>query len=138
MATRKHSLVARGEEQRWLDAALEGRLLYQQCTACGAVPSYLRAVCPTCWSEALVDKVSSGRGEVYSFTTQHRAGAPVFKDDIPYTLVLVDLDEGFRVLADLRECPAAILAVGLRVQLSTEPAGSFQLPGFRPSVGSAA
>ena len=94
MTTAKPAPFPRGEEQGWFDAAREGRLLYQQCADCGAVHAYPRAVCPSCWSSAPVDKASFGRGVVYSFTTQYRPGGPGFAGDVPYTLVLVDLEEG--------------------------------------------
>jgi uncharacterized protein len=124
----------RGEEQSWFDAARNGHLLYQQCAVCGGVPSYLRALCPVCWSSALVEKASAGRGVVYSFTIQYRPGGPGFADDVPYTLVLVDLEEGFRVLADLRDCPPQSLAVGLPVKVFfDEAAPDLVLPRFRPA-----
>jgi hypothetical protein len=130
--------VPRGEEQRWFDAAREGRLTYQQCSDCGGVPSYPRALCPFCWSGALVEKASAGHGVVHSHTTQYRPGAPGFADDVPYTLVLVDLEEGFRVLADLRDCPAGSLGVGLPVDVLFDEADSgLVLPRFRPAQESA-
>src|SRR3712207_8297104 len=46
----------------------------------------------------------SGRGVVHTFTTQYRPGHPAFAGKVPYTAVLVDLDEGVRVLADLVDC----------------------------------
>jgi uncharacterized protein len=124
----------RGEEQSWFDKARDGRLVYQQCADCGAVPFYPRAVCPSCWSSALVEKTSAGHGAVHSFTTQYRPGGPGFADDVPYTLVLVDLDEGFRVLADLRDFPVESLAVGLPVEVFFDEAGpGLVLPRFRPA-----
>jgi uncharacterized OB-fold protein len=124
----------RGEEQGWFDAARDGRLLYQQCADCGAVPSYPRAACPSCWSSALAEKTSAGRGVVHSFTTQHRPGGRGFAADVPYTLVLVDLDEGFRVLADLRDGPQGTVAVGLPVEaIFEEAAPGLALPRFRPA-----
>jgi hypothetical protein len=98
------------------------------------VPGYPRAACPSCGSEKLEEKTSAGRGVVHSFTTQYRSGGPGFKDDVPYTLVLVDLDEGFRALADLRDFAAESLAIGLRVEVFFDEAGpDLVLPRFRPS-----
>jgi len=124
----------RGEEQAWFDAASEGRLAYQQCADCGAVPTYPRAVCPSCWSSALVNKTSLGRGIVYSFTTQYRPGGAEFADDIPYTLVLVDLEEGFRALGDLRACRPESVIVGLPVEVFFDAASPGPvLARFRPA-----
>ena len=82
---------------------------------------------------------SAGRGTIYSFTTQYRPGAPGFADDVPYTLVLIDLDEGFRVLADLRDCPEGSLAIGLRVRaIFDEVTADLTVPRFvlLPQTGS--
>lgn len=105
--------------------------MYQRCGDCGAVPSYPRAICPTCWSSNLQEETSAGQGTVYSFTVQHRAGASGFESDVPYTLVLVDLDEGFRVLADLH-CAVDSVGVGLEVQVYFDDAVP-ALPRFRPT-----
>jgi uncharacterized protein len=138
MAITGSAYFPRGEEQAWFDAAREGRLAYQQCADCGAVPAYPRAVCPTCWSSALVNKVSAGRGIVYSFTTQYRPGGAEFADDVPYTLVLVDLEEGFRLLADLRDGRPDSVTVGMPVEAFFDEAGpGLVLPRFR-AAGEAA
>jgi len=139
MASAKPIPFLRGEERAWFDAARESRLMFQQCESCGAVPNYPRSVCPTCWSPALQERTSAGHGIVYSFTTQYRPGAPGFADEVPYTLALVELDEGFRVLADLRDCPDEDLAVGLPVRaIFDEVSPNFTLPRFVPSNGEAA
>ncbi|WP_279509928.1 OB-fold domain-containing protein [Actinomadura sp. 7K507] len=92
-------------------------------------------MCPSCWSTALVNRTSSGRGVIHTFTVQHRPGAAGFADEVPYTLVLVDLDEGVRVLADLRDYEEGALAVGMRVKARFEPGpGNVVLPRFRPAA----
>lgn len=129
----------RGEERKWFDAAREQRLLYQQCADCGAIPSYPRAICPACWSPTLDEKSSRGRGTVYSFTVQYRPGAPAFAEDVPYTLVLVDLEEGFRMLADLRGADPETVAIGLPVEIFFDQIDAETvLPRFRPSIGTEA
>jgi len=89
----------RGEEQRWFDAAADGRLVYWRCDACGHIPSYPRAQCPECWSTDLRELESAGQGEIYSFTVQYRPGATGFADEVPYAVALVTMTEGYRVLA---------------------------------------
>lgn len=106
----------RGEEKAWFTAADQGRLIYQQCAKCWRVPTYTRAMCPYCWSSSLEVKTASGNGVVHTFTVQFRAGGPGFDEDVPYTLVLVDLEEGGRVLADLRGAERDVVRVGLPVE----------------------
>ncbi len=94
-------ITPRGEEKVFYDRLREHELVFHRCDGCSSVVFPLRTVCPHCSSESLSIEVSRGAGVVYSFTTQHRAAHPFFADDVPTTLVLVDLDEGFRVFANL-------------------------------------
>jgi hypothetical protein len=51
-----------------------------------------------------------------------------------YLLCLVDLAEGVRVAANLRDCALADASIGMAVELFFEPgANGFQLPQFRPA-----
>jgi uncharacterized OB-fold protein len=127
--------TARGEERVWFEAARERRLVHQRCDDCGAHVFYLRTVCPSCWSERLSLRDSSGRGVVHTFTTQHRPGHPAFADRVPYTVVLVDLEEGPRMLADLVGCPPEDVHVGLPVEVVFDDVSDdLTLPRFRPAA----
>jgi uncharacterized OB-fold protein len=80
----------------------EGRLLIQKCTACGRLRHYPRPVCDACFSMQFDWIEASGRGTIHSWTRTHHAFLPVFKPDLPYVLVTVDLEEGPRMNARLR------------------------------------
>ncbi|MFI5593029.1 Zn-ribbon domain-containing OB-fold protein [Amycolatopsis sp. NPDC051758] len=120
----------RGEERVYFDAAAENRLTYQTCDRCGSTVFYLRAVCPHCGGESLRLRDSAGRGTVYSYTVQHRASHPYFADRSPMTLALVDLDEGFRLLATLDDVDD--VTVGMPVEAVFRPQDELTLPYFRP------
>lgn len=67
---------------------------YQRCEDCGSAIHPRRVACPVCGSRRLADARSAGRGVVYSTTTVHaREGS--------HNIVLVDLDEGFRVMGEV-------------------------------------
>jgi uncharacterized OB-fold protein len=80
----------------------EGRLLIQKCIACGSLRHYPRPVCDACFSMQFDWIEASGRGNIHSWTRTHHAFLPVFKPDLPYVLVTVDLEEGPRMNARLR------------------------------------
>ncbi len=111
--------TARGEEAVYYEALADGRLLYQVCADCASAIWYPRSVCPVCGSPRLDWQESTRRGVVYSFTTIHRAGHAARNDDVPYTVGLVDLDEGIRVLGNL-SADLATDAIGRRVLASTD------------------
>lgn len=76
-----------------------GELRYQQCTACGSPQTLARYACRQCGSDQLDWLTSVGTGRVYACTVVTRAPSDEFRALAPYTLVLVDLAEGFRLMA---------------------------------------
>lgn len=97
------------------EAAAEGRLLIQQCPACGRCQFYPRALCTACaaapvWIEA------SGRGRVHTYTVVRQYGAAPFRDELPYVVAVIDLDEGVRMLAGLTGCAPDAVQVGMPVE----------------------
>ncbi|CAN5356426.1 OB-fold domain-containing protein [soil metagenome] len=113
---------ARGEEKAFFaDARAEHRLPYYRCTSCQRLYSRPHERCTACGSTAVGRLWSTGSGTVYSLTEVHRAGHPWFADQVPYTVAIVDLDEGFRCLADLVLPPYAEPAfIGQRVTAQFE------------------
>lgn len=116
------------------EGARQGRLLLQRCGACGKVRHYPQLLCGHCQSDAVEWIPSSHRGAVHSWTVAHHAFHPAFAEGLPYTLVLVDMDEGVRVLGRYRgDTP---LALGLPLSLAFEPdAQDTPVPVFRPARG---
>jgi uncharacterized OB-fold protein len=111
-------------EHFWQGCA-EGVLRYQRCPACGAVQFYPRPFCVRCgntpgWA------VSDGLGTIYAATRVSRAPTPDFAALAPYDILLVDLDEGFRMMA--HGVPG--LAIGERVRLGFRRQGERALPCF--------
>lgn len=80
----------------------EGRLSLPKCERCETIFYYPRLACPSCGSRELRWIDASGRGTIFSHTTVHTSfyGAE-WEDDIPYTVLLVDLEEGPRMLSRL-------------------------------------
>lgn len=95
--------------QQWLQ---EGRLAYQRCGSCTSAVFPPRVLCPVCSSGALVWETSAGGGSVYSASTLSPRNAD------PYTVVLVDLDEGFRVMSVVTGAAAPL---GHRVHVAARP-----------------
>ena len=90
-------------------------LRYRRCRACDHAQVGSGPFCRRCGAADLQEAVAGGGGRVASLTTVHRAPSEAFRAWVPYTLLLVDADEGFRVLARARD--ARGLAIGARVRL---------------------
>lgn len=83
------------------DAAKENRLVVQQCDDCTHTfypPSH---VCPTCLSSNLSWRQCSGRGTLEGWIDMHRAYWDGFRDDLPYRVCLVKLEEGPLLVSNL-------------------------------------
>ncbi|HZZ50125.1 MAG TPA: Zn-ribbon domain-containing OB-fold protein [Pseudonocardia sp.] len=109
--------------------AQRGELVVQKCSDCGHLRHYPQALCPRCHSFAHEHVTASGHGTVHSWTVSHHAFAPEFRDELPYTLVTVDMAEGVRVLGRLLgDTPPRI---GLPVAIRFEPtSGERPIPAF--------
>jgi uncharacterized protein len=69
--------------------------------------------CPNCGSFTWSLEPTSGLGEVYSYTVVHRSPFP--DRDVPYVIAIVDLDEGWSMLANVVGIPHSQVHIGLRV-----------------------
>jgi len=94
-----------------------GRLGFQRCSGCGAAVFFPRVVCPACGGADLAWETSSGRGVVYATTAVYR------RDADPYNVVLVDLEEGFRMMSRVEGVPAERVEIGTRVKLQVDREG---------------
>jgi len=108
------------ETQPYWDGLKAGRLRLQRCADCGRVRHYPRPVCDACYSMNVGWIDASGRGTVHSWTITHYAFHPGFKEDLPYTLLTVDLEEGVRMNAQARGIDTTALRVGLPVRVGFE------------------
>jgi uncharacterized OB-fold protein len=109
-----------------------GELLLQHCRDCGYVQFYQRALCGRCLGAGLEHRPASGRGTIYSFSTVYRPPSPEFKDDVPYTVVLVELAEGPRMISTLVDAPPETVGLGQAVEVVFDTiAPEVALPRFR-------
>jgi uncharacterized OB-fold protein len=125
------------ETRPFWDGCRQGELRYQQCRGCGRVQFYPRALCAGCGETSLEWRRSRGEGRIHTVTVVYRAPSPAFRGDVPYALALVDLDEGFRMMANVLGPDPERLAIGDRVRVVFERRGDVALPQFERSPGPA-
>ena len=95
---RKPPVTPTALSQTYWDGVACGELRLQACGSCGALRHYPRLLCDRCYSDSVRWVKASGRGRIHSWTIAHHPYHPAFVTEVPYTLVLVDLDEGPRAL----------------------------------------
>ncbi len=95
----------------------DGRLMGSRCRSCGHLTFPPRADCPECMSPDFELAEYSGRGTVWTWT-RIDAAPTGFERDAPYTCVVVELEEGGRLLAWSGETLAhEDLEIGMPVQV---------------------
>lgn len=131
MTEKPRPLIDDDTRAYWAGLA-RGELLLQHCRDCGHVQFYQRAFCGRCLSANIERRPASGRGSIYSFSTVHRPPSAEFKDDVPYTVVLVELAEGPRMISTLVDTPPATVGIGQPVEIVYERASpEITFPRFR-------
>ena len=73
---------------------------------------------------------SAGEGRIYSFVVFHRVYHPAFEQDVPYTVAIVELDEGVRVLANIVGTSADDVRCDVLVRVVFEERGDQTIPQF--------
>jgi hypothetical protein len=116
------------DTQPFWDACNEDRLIVQTCRACGHSQFYPRALCVKCEGRDLDWRDAKLKGTVHTFTVVHRAPSPAFKEDAPYVLALIDLDDGFRMMMNIVDTPHDAITIGMPVRIVFEDRDGRKLP----------
>jgi uncharacterized protein len=92
-----------------------GHITLRRCHECGHAHLPPMPSCPNCGrSGTLSDTASTGRGRIYSWVVAHYPFDEAQKDEVPFVIGAIDLEEGVRVFgriwhvdldADLSELP---------------------------------
>lgn len=117
-------------DARYFGRLAEGAFEIPQCEACGRLHFFPRVCCPHCGAEALRWVAPSGRGTVYSSTVVRRA-------DGDYTVCLIDLEEGPRLMSRVVGMPVDDVRIGLPVQARVDQLAEGPLLVFTPLEGTA-
>ncbi|HVM66326.1 MAG TPA: zinc ribbon domain-containing protein, partial [Acidimicrobiales bacterium] len=94
--------VTDADNRFFWDGVRDGRLLIQRCSGCGAVRHPPGPMCPRCQSLDWEAIEASGRGTIHSWVLSHHPTEP---DAEPRVVVLVDLEEGVRMVGNLTGTP---------------------------------
>ena len=108
-------------------------LRFQRCKTCGHVRWPASFICPICYSREMQWIVARGKGKVYSFVVYHVAYDPGFKNDLPYVVADVELEEGPRLLTNIVGYRPDEVKCERPVEGTWEDVtAEFRLPKFKP------
>lgn len=101
----------------------------EKCTACGRAQNPRRHACLHCGGTAFVTRPCRLAGTIFAVTAVFRAPSPSFEQLLPYVLVLVDLEDGVRIMGH----GSHGLAIGDHVIAESFSHGGASLIRFRPA-----
>ena len=108
------------------------QLVLQRCLGCKAFRHHPRPMCPDCHSLEFEWAPVCGRGSVYTFAIVTQPLHPHWADDVPYNVVLVELEEGVRIVSNLVDCPHEAIHIGMTVTVAFEDVSDeISLPVFK-------
>jgi uncharacterized OB-fold protein len=117
-----------GPEHSYKEKLAQGRFEIQKCAGCSRHVFYPRVVCPHCGADTLGWVAASGAGVVYSTTVVRRK--PEAGGD--YSVVLVDLAEGPRMMSRVAGIEPGAVKIGMKVKARIAKEGDAPLVEFTP------
>lgn len=106
-------------------------LLYRTCAKCGRIHHPAGPMCPKCHGLEWNTHPCKGLGTIYSFTIGYYPQFPGLS--YPNPIVLVELDEGWRLVANLRGVDPDEIRIGQRVRAAfVDVDDTFSVPVFEP------
>ncbi len=98
------------------DALKQHELKLLRCDSCGELRYYPFRSCPVCGHDKATWTPLSGRGTVWTKTIFHQVYFPGFRDEVPYNVVMIALDEGPRLYSNVVGTPNDEIRIGDRVE----------------------
>lgn len=126
-------MVNRDSEFFW-EGTRKGELRIQRCGACDRLRHPPGPMCPSCGATQPDYVVARGTGSVFSYVVHRHP--PVPGKQLPILLVLVELDEGVRMVGELLDAREEEVEIGMPVEVSMiRVDDDLTLPAWRPVTG---
>jgi len=128
--------VVSPETKFFWDGLSAGQLRIQSCAVCGTLRHPPGPMCPACGGFQAITAdsgyvVAAGTGTVFSYVVHHHP--PVPGKRLPLVIALVELDEGVRVLGEMRHVRPDQVGIGLPVRIEyLRIDKDLTIPAWRP------
>jgi hypothetical protein len=96
-------------------AASEGKLLIQRGKKTGKLIMYPKKYSPHDYTEEIEWIEASGKGTIYSYSIVHANAPTAFKDELPFVVAIVELEEGVRMCTNIVDTPFEKISIGSEV-----------------------
>jgi uncharacterized OB-fold protein len=113
------------------DGVADRTLLLRRCSGCGELQHPPTPMCGNCHSLEWETQKATGRGTVYSWIVSKHPSQP--DEQPPRIVVLVELDEGVRLVSNLVDIDPADVRNDMAVEVTfVEQGDDVVLPQFKP------
>jgi len=113
------------------DAANDNKLMVQYSIETKEYFLYSKQLTNAAGSKNIEWRQVSGKGKIYSFTIVYAPAGPAFKDDTPYIVASIELDEGARIISNLLTDDIEKVSIGDYVKVVFEKqTDGFIIPKF--------
>jgi len=130
---RKPLPIPNEDTKEYWEGAKRHELTIQRCKNCGTYRFPPKALCHNCLSMETEWEKVSGRGKLYTFTIFHQVYGPEWKEEVPYNVAVVELDEGPRMISNIVNCKNEDLRIGMELEVVFEDVTQdITLPKFKP------
>lgn len=104
------------EPRYWREIPQRYRLEAVRCKECGKIHFPPRLVCASCGGRKFEKHILSNKGKVITYTIIRVPPAP-FKDQSPYAVGIVELEDGVKLTAQITDCSFEDVKVGQEVRI---------------------
>ena len=119
----------------WEALKRDATLTFQRCSACHHAWLPARAQCPNCLGDDWRREPAQGGATLVSWVVYRHAYHPAFEARLPYTVAVVQLDEGPRMISNIVQADPAALRIEQRLQLTIEDESGTAVARFAPLQG---
>lgn len=123
--------------QHQVDRARQGELALQQCSTDSTIWYPPSTHCPTCLGADFTWATASGRATLWSWVRIHQPYLKAFRDEVPYLVAYVQLEEGPTLITTLVDTDDHELTIDQPLELTFDAYGADEIPMpvFRPAPG---
>ncbi|TDF64509.1 Zn-ribbon domain-containing OB-fold protein [Cupriavidus sp. L7L] len=114
-AAARHGAQPESPEKAFLDALRGGTAKVQQCDGCGHRFFFPRTHCPHCRSDRYTWVAMGSAGTIYSYSEIPAQGERPGRN-----VILVDMEDGFRMMSTCPACGPGALRIGMPVRAAVD------------------
>lgn len=122
-----------GLSRPFWDSLKQGILTFQRCSSCGYAWLPARSECPLCLGDAWQREPSKGDATLVSWVVYHEAYHPAFAQRLPYTVAVIQLEEGPRMISNIVGADPRQLRIDQSLRLEVQHEGDLAVPRFTPA-----